>query len=71
MPEFNVLEFDAKNFDWLDFCNCVNSYPVMAERKFVGVVNFSNNLLKDDFKEKFIDFFKNAPDFCTVVFFDN
>ena len=71
MPEFNVLEFDSKNFDWLDFCNCVNSYPVMAERKFVGVVNFNNSLLNDSFKEKFIDFFKSAPDFCTVVFFDN
>jgi len=71
MPEFNVLEFDAKSFDWLDFCNCVNSYPVMADRKFVGVLNFNNGLLKDDFKEKFIDFFKTAPDFCTVVFFDN
>lgn len=72
MPEFNVIEFDNKNFDWLDFCNCVNSYPVMSERKFVGVVNLNNSLLSDDsFKEKFVGFLKYAPDFCTVVFYDN
>lgn len=71
MPEFNVIEFDSKSFDWLDFCNCVNSYPVMAERKFVGVVNFDNSRLKDKFTKQFVEFLKSVPDFCTVVFYDN
>ncbi len=71
MREFNVIEFDSKNFDWLDFCNCVNSYPVMAEHKFVGVINIENSLLNDKFKSKFVDFLKTIPEFCTVVFFDN
>lgn len=71
MPEFNVIEFDQKNYDWLDFCNCVNSYPVMAERKFVGVVNFDNSRLKEKFTKQFIEFLKSIPDFCTVVFYDN
>ncbi len=71
MPEFNAVEFDSKNFDWLDFCNCVNSYPVMADRKFVGVVNFDNSRLKDKFTKQFVEFLKTIPDFCTVVFYDN
>ncbi len=71
MPEFNAIEFDAKNFDWLDFCNCVNSYPVMAERKFVGVVNFDNSRLREKFTKQFVEFLKSVPDFCTVVFYDN
>ena len=71
MVEFNVIEFDSKNFDWLDFCNCVNSYPVMAERKFVGVLNFDNSCLKEKFTKQFVEFLKTIPSFCTVVFYDN
>ncbi len=71
MPEFNTVEFEAKNFDWLDFCNCVNSYPVMAERKFVGVINFDNSRLRGNFTKQFVEFLKSIPDFCTVVFLDN
>ncbi len=71
LPEFNVIEFDGKKLDWLDFCNCVNSYPVMAERKFVGVVNFNNSMLQEKFLNQFVEFLKSIPDFCTVVFYDN
>lgn len=70
LAEFNVIEFDSKNFDYIDFCNCVNSYPVMADRKFVGVVDFDNSMLKKDFTKEFISFLKGIPDFCTVVFYD-
>lgn len=70
LAEFNVVEFDSKNFDYLDFCNCVNSYPVMADRKFVGVTDFDNSLLKKDFTKSFVAFLKTVPDFCTVVFLD-
>ena len=57
--EFNVIEFDSKNFDYTDFCNCVNSYPVMADRKFVGVTDFSNSLLTAEFQKKFVEFLKS------------
>lgn len=70
LAEFNVIEFDSKNFDYLDFTNCVNSYPVMADRKFVGVTDFDNSLLKKDFTKSFVEFLKVIPDFCTVVFID-
>ncbi len=70
MREFNVIEFEDKNFDWTDFCNCVNSYPVMAERKFVGIININNSIFNGGFLDKFVDFLKTIPEFCTVVFFD-
>ncbi len=70
LVEFNVIEFDSKNFDYTDFCNCVNSYPVMADRKFVGVTDFNNSLLTSDFQKKFAEFLKEIPEFCTVVFYD-
>ncbi len=64
--EFNIVEFDNKNFDYLDFCNSVNSYPVMAEHKFVGVIDFDNSMINNEFTS----FLKNIPQFCTVAFFD-
>lgn len=65
--EFNVIEFLPKTFDFDDFENCVNSYPVMAERKFIGVHNLENPFVTD----KFCEFLKQIPEYCTVVFFDN
>lgn len=70
MPEFNFTEFNPKTFDFLDFTNCVNSYPVMAERKMVSVVDMDNALLKKDFTSELVDFLKTIPDYCTVVFID-
>ena len=70
LVDFNVIEFDSKNFDYTDFCNCVNSYPVMADKKFVGVTDFANSLLTADFQKKFVEFLKSIPEFCTVVFYD-
>lgn len=70
LPEFNVIEFDNKNFNFLDFCNTVNSYPVMSERKLVTVTDFDNSLLKKDFTKEFVSFLKDIPGFCTVLFLD-
>ena len=70
LPEFNLIEFDSKSFDYDDFCNSVNSYPVMAEKKLVTVTDFDNSLLKKEFNKDFVAFLKDIPDYCTVVFFD-
>ncbi len=70
MPEFNFFEFDAKTFSYVDFTNCVNSYPVMADHKTVAVVDFDNSLLKKDFTKELTAFLKTVPEFCTVVFID-
>lgn len=70
LPEFNVIEFDSKNFEYIDFTNAVNSYPVMSDKKLVTVTDFDNSLLKKDFTKEFVGFLKNIPDYCIVVFFD-
>lgn len=70
MPEFNVDEFDEKNFSLLDFTNSLNSYPVMSDKKFIGITNLDNSLFKKEFAKEFADVLKNVPDYCTVVFVD-
>lgn len=68
--EFNYTEFDNKNFSYIDFCNAVNSYPVMIDHKVVAVIDFDNSSLNKSFSKEFIEFLKNIPEFCTVVFLD-
>ena len=70
LPEFNIIEFDNKSFNYLDFTNAVNSYPMMSDKKLVSVINFDNSLLKKDFTKQFVEFLRNIPEFCVVVFFD-
>ncbi len=65
--EFNTIEFLPKTFDFNDFENCVNSYPVMAERKFIGVHNLENSHVT----QQFCELLKQIPEYCTVVFYDN
>lgn len=69
--EFNVIEFDEKNFTYIDFTNAINSYPIMSDKKLVTVVDFDNSLLKKDFTKDFVEFLKNIPEYCVVVFFDS
>ena len=69
-PEFNIIEFEGKSFDFTDFCNSISGYPVMSDRKVVGIIDFDNSSLKKSYAEKLTDALKQIPDFCTVVFFD-
>lgn len=69
--EFNVIEFEAKKFDYIDFTNCVNSYPIMSEKKFIGVVDFEFTSQKESFLKEFTEFLKNIPEYCVVTFFDS
>lgn len=70
LPELNTSEFVGKEFDLNALSEAVNAYPAMSERKFVGVVDIDNALLKKDFTAKLTAILKDIPDFCTVVFFD-
>ena len=66
MQEFNVIEFDNKNFNYDDFLNSVNSYPVMSERKLVTVTDVENSFVNKEFSA----LLKDIPEYCTVVFLD-
>lgn len=70
-PEFNITEFNSKNFDFIDFCNAVNSYPVMCDKKIITVTDIDNSLFKKGFTEEFVSFLKKIPEFTVVVFFDS
>ena len=70
LPEFNVIEFEGKGFDFTDFCNSVNGYPAMAQRKAVGVIDIDNSLFKKSFLTEFTRALEQIPEFCTVVFLD-
>ncbi len=69
--EFNLAELDGAKLDITDFNNVVNSYPVMGERRFVGVLDLEPSLLKKNFAGQLESVLKTLPDYCTVVFFDS
>ena len=71
LPEFNITEFDSKTYNFLDFSNSVNSYPMMAEKKLVTVVDFDNSVLKGNASKELSSFLKTIPEFCVVAFFDS
>lgn len=71
LPEFNSIEFTGKSFDMTDFCNSINGYPVMSDKKTVSVIDFDSSLLKKSFAAELADVLKQIPDFCTVVFYDS
>ncbi len=70
VPELNLIEFDGRNFDLTDLENCVNSYPVMSDKKVVKIVDMDNNRLKKEFSGRLLKILENIPDFCVVIFYD-
>lgn len=70
VKEMNVTEFDGKNFELIDLENCINSYPVMSDKKAVKITDMDNNRLKKEFSSELLKILENIPDFCVVVFYD-
>lgn len=70
LPEFNYFEFNGKTFSYDEFCNYVDSYPVMSSHKVIGIIDFDNSILKNKFQKEFSDYLSKIPDYCTVVFLD-
>lgn len=70
MREFNVHELDGENLTLNSLENIMNSFPMMSERKFIGIVDVAHDLLKEDFKKELLRILSNAPKYACVVFLD-
>ncbi len=70
MPEFNVHEFSAEKLSLNSLENMIDSFPMMSDRKFVGVVDLAHDLLKEDYKKELLHILSNIPPYACVVFLD-
>lgn len=70
LREFNVYEFSGEDLSLNSFENMINSFPMMSERKFIGVIDLKHELLKEDYKKTLQEILKNIPEYACVVFLD-
>lgn len=70
MREFNVYEFEGKNLSLNSLENIINSFPMMSELKFVGIVDLESDLLKEDYKKELLRILSDIPPYACVVFLD-
>lgn len=70
MPEFNITEPKGDNLSLNSFENHVNSFPMMSERKFIGIVDLGHDLLKEDYKKELARILSQIPDYACIVFMD-
>lgn len=65
---FNLDKFDENSFNVDEFCNCIESIPVMAERKVIIVRDLNLFKLNIDVKEKIVAILDDLPDYVCVIF---
>ncbi len=70
LQEFNVHEFSGEDLSLNSLENMINSFPMMSDRKFVGVVDLAHDLLKEDFKKELVRVLQDVPEYACVVFLD-
>ncbi len=70
MREFNVQEFVGENLSLNALENAINSFPMMSEMKFVGIVDLDHALLKEDYKKELSRILSDIPSYVCVVFWD-
>ena len=70
LREFNVFEFSGEDLSLNSLENMVNSFPMMSDRKFVGIVDLEHDLLKEDYKKELLRILSDIPEYACVVFLD-
>lgn len=70
MPEFNVSEPEADKLALDTLENTINSFPMIGETRFIGIVDLSHDLLTDSYKKSLSSILNNIPDYAMVVFMD-
>ena len=70
MPEFNVSQLKGEALSLNTLENLINSFPMMSDRKFIGVVDLGHDLLKEEYKKELLQILSNVPDYACVVFMD-
>ena len=71
LPELNLIELDGKKFDYDFFTDAIQSYPAMAEKKLVSVLDFDSGTLRGEGEKKLIAAFQDMAPGVTVIFRDH
>lgn len=70
MSEFNVIQLKGESLSLNTLENLINSFPMMSDRKFIGVIDLSSDLLKEDYKKELGRILSQIPDYVCLVFMD-
>ena len=70
MPEFNVSQLNGETLSLNTLENLIDSFPMMSDKKFIGIIDLSHDLLKDDYQKDFLRVVSSVPDYACVVFMD-
>ncbi len=71
LPELNFIEIDGKKIDFDFLADACSSYPVMAEKKLVVVVDLETGTLKGTNEKKLNAALEDIAPGVTVVFWDH
>lgn len=71
LPELNLIEMDGKKPDFDFFADAIVSYPAMAEKKLVSVLDFDSSTLRGEGEKKLVSAFKEIAPGVTVIFRDH
>ena len=70
MREFNVHELSGVGLSVNTLENIMNSFPLMGDTKFVGIVDLEHDLLTEDYKTELLQILSDIPSYACVVFYD-
>lgn len=71
LPELNLIELDGKKLDFDYLADSCTSYPVMAERKLVTVVDLEPSTLKGSNEKKFSAALSDIAPGVTVLLWEH
>ena len=71
LPELNFIELDGKKMDFDLLSDACSSYPVMAEKKLVVVVDMETSTLKGTNEKKLLAALEDIAEGVTVLFWDH
>lgn len=71
LPELNFIELDGKKLDYDFLADACSSYPVMAERKLVSVIDVDTAAIKGAGEKKIIAALEDIAPGVTVLFWDH
>ncbi len=71
LPEFNFIELDGKKLDFDFLADATSSYPVMAEKKLVVVVDTEVGSIKGNNEKKLLAALEDIAPGVTVLFWEH
>ncbi len=71
LPEFNFIELDGKKLDFDMLADASSSYPVMAEKKLIAVIDADAAAVKGSGEKKLVAALEDIAPGVTVLFWEH